>query len=131
MIIDEESLLSHDQVTRFGAGLDWAETATTDNLGGDGLLAPCQRERFADPEGVAALARTWEGSETRVKRTKVGKGDGQRTRKKGVTDVRADRRPDGRDVAQRATRPRRASRPRRCGSPDASTRAPSSWAPAP
>ena len=33
-----------------------------------------QRDRFADPEGVTALARTWEGTATRTVRTKVGKG---------------------------------------------------------
>lgn len=84
-IIDEDALLSPDQLSRFGSGLDWAETATTDNLSGNGLLAPCQRERFADPDGVTALARTWEGSATRVVRQQVGKG--ARTRKREVTRV--------------------------------------------
>ena len=81
--------------------LDWSETATTDNLSGNGLLAPCQRERFADPEGVTALARTWEGSATRTVRTKVGKGDQQRTRKRSETQRGVDRRPARRDVARR------------------------------
>ena len=63
-------------MSRFGAGLDWAETATTDNLAGDGLLAPCQRERFSDPDGVTALARTWEGSDDpRGHARTVGKGE--------------------------------------------------------
>lgn len=84
-IIDEAALLSPDQLSRFGSGLDWAETATTDNLSGSGLLAPCQRERFADPDGVTALARTWEGSATRVVEQKVGKGG--RTRTREVTRV--------------------------------------------
>jgi DNA-directed RNA polymerase specialized sigma24 family protein len=86
-VIDEESLLTDDQVTRVGAKLAWAETGTTDNLSGDGLIAPCQRERFADPEGVAALARTWEGSETTVKRTTVRRNGKERVRKKKVTSV--------------------------------------------
>ena len=86
-LISEDALLSPDQMRRFGAGLDWTETATTDNLDGNGLLAPCQRERFADPGSVTALARTWDGSATRVERTKVGTGDNQRTRKREVTDV--------------------------------------------
>ncbi len=64
-IIDEAALLSPTQVARFGPGLDWSEAATTDNLSGNGLLAPCQRERFADPDGITALARTWDGSTTR------------------------------------------------------------------
>ncbi|KRE92867.1 hypothetical protein ASG76_15505 [Nocardioides sp. Soil774] len=65
-IIGEGALLSSTQMARFGAGLDWEETATTDNLSGDGLLAPCQRERFAIPDAdrVTALARTWDGSAT-------------------------------------------------------------------
>ncbi|MCW2737570.1 hypothetical protein [Nocardioides sp.] len=84
-IIDEGSLLSAAQLSRFGPGLEWAETATTDNLAGDGLLAPCQRERFSDPDGITALARTWEGSATRTVTTQVGKGDQRRTRKRRVT----------------------------------------------
>lgn len=86
-IISEDLLLSSAQVSRFGSGLDWEETGTTDNLGGDGLLAPCQRDRFADPDGVTALARTWEGTATRVQKQKAGKGDRQRTRKREVTGV--------------------------------------------
>ena len=86
-LIDETTLLSPAQMARFGAGLDWSETATTDNLSGNGLLAPCQRERFSDPAGVTALARTWEGSTTRTVRTKVGKGERQRTRKRRETRV--------------------------------------------
>jgi DNA-directed RNA polymerase specialized sigma24 family protein len=86
-IIDEASLLAPAQMGRFGSKLDWAETATTDNLAGDGLLAPCQRERFADPDSVAALARTWDGSTTRTVRRTVGRGDRQRTRKREVKRV--------------------------------------------
>jgi len=82
-MISADSLLSPAQLSRFGPGLDWTETATTDNLDGDGLLAPCQRERFADPDGVTALARTWDGTETRVEEKKSGKG------KREVTDVRS------------------------------------------
>jgi DNA-directed RNA polymerase specialized sigma24 family protein len=86
-IIDEAALLSDPQLARYGAGLDWAETATTDNLSGDGLLAPCQRDRFADPDGITALARTWDGSATRQVTRAVGKGEQQRTRKRTVTEV--------------------------------------------
>jgi DNA-directed RNA polymerase specialized sigma24 family protein len=87
-LINEDSLLAQDQMTRFGADLDWAETSTTDNLGGDGLIMPCQRERFADPAAVSALARTWEGSATRTVQEKVGRGKQPRTVKREVTDVR-------------------------------------------
>ncbi|PKH43502.1 DNA-directed RNA polymerase specialized sigma subunit, sigma24 family [Nocardioides alpinus] len=86
-IIDEASLMSDPQLARYGPGLDWAETATTDNLSGDGLLGPCQRERFADPRSVTALARTWDGTATRQVTRTVGKGAQQRTRKRQVTDV--------------------------------------------
>ncbi len=86
-IIDEAALLSPSQMTRFGSDLDWSETATTDNLSGRGLLAPCQRERFADPQGITALARTWEGSATRKVRATVGTGDRQRTRTRTETRV--------------------------------------------
>lgn len=86
-IIDKATLLSDEQMSRFGGGLDWAETATTDNLAGDGLLAPCQRERFSDPDGVTALARTWEGSATRTVTKVVGTGDRKRTRKRRVDRV--------------------------------------------
>lgn len=86
-IIDEAALFSPDQLSRFGPGLDWAETSTTDNLSGNGLLAPCQRERFADPDGVTALARTWEGSTTQVVKQQVGKGQRKRTREREVSRV--------------------------------------------
>lgn len=85
-VIDDETLLSSAQVARFGSGLDWEETGTSDNLGGDGLVAPCQRERFSDPDGLAALARTWEGSTTEVVR-KAGSGKKARARKQRVTRV--------------------------------------------
>ena len=86
-IIDEAALLSPTQMTRFGSDLDWSETATSDNLSGNGLLAPCQRERFSDPRGITALARTWEGSSTRKVRATVGRGDRKRTRTRTETQV--------------------------------------------
>ncbi|GAA5115565.1 hypothetical protein GCM10023339_22910 [Alloalcanivorax gelatiniphagus] len=88
-IISEDALFSPAQMSRFGSRLEWSETGTTDNLGGNGLLAPCQRERFADPDGVTALARTFEGSATRVVKRQVGNGDRQRTREREVTSVEA------------------------------------------
>lgn len=88
-VIDEGALLSSTQVARYGTKLDWQETGTSDNLDGDGLVAPCQRERFADPDGLAAVARTWEGSATTVVKKAVGKGDRKRIRKKRVSGVRA------------------------------------------
>lgn len=89
-LISADALLGAEQMTRFGSGLDWSETATTDNLGGDGILAPCQRERFADPAGVTALARTWEATATRTVTRKVGTGEQQKTRRRTVTRTEAD-----------------------------------------
>lgn len=86
-VIDEAALLSSSQVERFGSRLDWEETGTSDNLAGDGLVAPCQRERFSDPDGLAALARTWEGSTTKVVEKRVGTGKKKRTRKQRVSTV--------------------------------------------
>ncbi|GAA1925660.1 hypothetical protein [Nocardioides hwasunensis] len=88
-LISADSLLAPDQLTRFGPGLDWQETSTGDNLDGDGLVVPCQRDRFADPANVGALTRTWEGSATRTVEKKVGQGKQQRSRKRQVTDVTA------------------------------------------
>lgn len=88
-VIDEASMMSTDQLGRLGAGLDWAETETTDNLTGNGLIAPCQRERFSDPDGLAAMTRSWEGSATTVRRTTVRRGGEQRVRRQRVTSVRS------------------------------------------
>lgn len=88
-VIDEASMMSQDQLTRLGSGLDWAETDTTDNLTGDGLIAPCQRERFSDPAGLAALTRSWDGSATTVKRTTVRRGGQEQVRKQRVASVRS------------------------------------------
>jgi DNA-directed RNA polymerase specialized sigma24 family protein len=38
---------------------DWRATEPSDNTSGDGLVMPCQRERYADPSGTAGLVRTF------------------------------------------------------------------------
>lgn len=86
--VEDSALLDDDQVTRLGRRLDWTETSTGDNLDGDGLVAPCQRERFADPEGTSALVRTWEGSTEKVVRDKVRRKGKVTVRRKRVADVR-------------------------------------------
>ncbi|KRF35360.1 hypothetical protein [Nocardioides sp. Soil805] len=68
--LDEASLLEADQLDRYGRRLSWSEESTTTNLEGDGLVVPCQLERFADPAGTGALVRTFEGSERVVRTTK-------------------------------------------------------------
>ena len=44
---------------RTSAAGSWTVRATTDNTAGDGLVLPCQQERYADPRGTAALVRTF------------------------------------------------------------------------
>ncbi len=88
-VVDEASLLTADQAVRFGRGLDWAEAETTATGPDADLLAPCQREPLADPAALAGLARTWEGSTTRVERRTVGRGEKQRVRKREVSQVQA------------------------------------------
>ena len=42
----------------------WTVARTDDNGGGTGLVVPCQLDRYADPEGNAALVRVFEASAT-------------------------------------------------------------------
>ena len=100
----EDALLATDQVTRFGRKLDWAEAGTSDNLGGDGLVLPCQRERFADPRGVDALTRSWKGTSEAVVRTKVRRKGKVRVRTRRVEEVRAE----ATQLVERSADPQRA-----------------------
>jgi len=43
-------------------GGDWAEGKTSDNSRGSGRVAPCQQDRYADPQGVSTLVRTFEST---------------------------------------------------------------------
>lgn len=54
-----EGLLTADQVARLAPARTWRRPTTDDNTRGDGLVLPCQRARFADPDGVGALQRTF------------------------------------------------------------------------
>lgn len=60
-----EALLAADQVSRSTPGTTWTETGTSDNSSGDGLVMPCQDERYADPHGTAALVRTFDPAKKR------------------------------------------------------------------
>ncbi len=51
------NLLTTRQVAASVPGRHWRTTATHDNTAGDGLVLPCQQQRYADPDGVAALVR--------------------------------------------------------------------------
>ncbi|GAA1478427.1 hypothetical protein GCM10009623_28730 [Nocardioides aestuarii] len=56
-------LLEADEVGD-AIGGDWTEKKTSDNSRGSGRVAPCQQDRYADPQGVSTLVRTFasEGS---------------------------------------------------------------------
>ncbi|MAS56951.1 MAG: hypothetical protein CMJ44_20435 [Pimelobacter sp.] len=62
--LPETSLLG---VSDLGAryDLDWTITDTTGNDDGTGMVLPCQRERYADPRGEAALVRFFDAPETK------------------------------------------------------------------
>ncbi|WP_193609554.1 hypothetical protein [Nocardioides lijunqiniae] len=59
VVLPEENLLTVAQVTAGLRDRVWTEGETTDNSEGSGMLTPCQRERYADPRGRAALVRTF------------------------------------------------------------------------
>jgi DNA-directed RNA polymerase specialized sigma24 family protein len=54
-----DAMLTEHEVTAYVGGRSWSVRATTDNTTGDGLVMPCQRERYADPKGTTALVRTF------------------------------------------------------------------------
>jgi DNA-directed RNA polymerase specialized sigma24 family protein len=85
--LDAEGLLSPDQVGRFGKSLTWSETGTSDNLEGDGIVLPCQPERFADPKGLGALMRSFEGTDRVVKVKEVRRNGELRKQRKRVDQV--------------------------------------------
>lgn len=61
--LDPSRMLSTAQVERFDDRLRWRGAGTDANLEGRGLVVPCQAERFADPDGLAALVRRFRGLE--------------------------------------------------------------------
>jgi hypothetical protein len=52
-------LLDSSQVRRLGPAHRWQEVRTDDNTSGDGLNSVCQQDRFADPDGYAAIVRSF------------------------------------------------------------------------
>ena len=89
LALDQSAMLADDQLRRYDRRLRWRERSTATNLKGDGLVVPCQLERFADPTGVGALVRTFEGSEQVVRTTRVKRNGKARTRKRRVQEVRS------------------------------------------
>lgn len=59
-----EDLLSEGIVTNELPGT-WTTELTSNNTSGDGLVLPCQRQRFADRDAEAALMRTLTSSDRR------------------------------------------------------------------
>ncbi len=53
-------LLEADEVGDVVGGDGWLEGETSDNSEGTGRVAPCQQERYADPQGVSTLVRTFD-----------------------------------------------------------------------
>ncbi|QVT78798.1 hypothetical protein ENKNEFLB_01176 [Nocardioides aquaticus] len=56
-LLPRSTLLAAPQVARAFPGAGWAVASTSDNSEGNGLLLPCQLERYVDPDGEAALVR--------------------------------------------------------------------------
>ena len=86
-VLDAGALLSPDQVDRFGASLTWSEKGTSDNLEGDGIVLPCQPERFADPRGLGAVMRTFEGTDRVVEVKEVRRNGKLRKQRRRVDEV--------------------------------------------
>lgn len=57
--VAEDTLLTTAQVGARVRGSTWTITRTDDNTSGDGLVMPCQDERYADAKGTAALVRVF------------------------------------------------------------------------
>jgi DNA-directed RNA polymerase specialized sigma24 family protein len=53
------NLLDQDQVRRLGLNQEWQVLRTHNNTSGDGINSVCQQQRFADPDGLSALVRTF------------------------------------------------------------------------
>jgi DNA-directed RNA polymerase specialized sigma24 family protein len=56
-----EALIAVQQVSAAIPG-NWSEGTTSTNTAGDGLVFTCQGGRYADPQGIGALVRTFSGT---------------------------------------------------------------------
>lgn len=56
------NLLDRDQIRRLGLSQTWEVTHTGNNTSGDGINTVCQQSRFADPDGYAAIVRSFEAA---------------------------------------------------------------------
>jgi len=64
--LSADALLGARDVARATPGRHWTEASTTDGTGGDGLVMPCQADRYADPHPSAALVRTFRPATSRL-----------------------------------------------------------------
>lgn len=86
---NEDVMLDAEQVAARVPGRGWSASAATDNTEGDGIVAPCQQTRFADPAGAGALMRSFTGTAEVTKKKRTGKGRKARTTRRTVVEERA------------------------------------------
>lgn len=76
-----EDMLGGRQIAHLTGGGRWRITATNDNTSGSGIHTICQESRFADPDGLSAVVRTFqavgERRTTAVQTLEVSKSSGQ------------------------------------------------------
>ncbi|QNN53737.1 hypothetical protein [Nocardioides mesophilus] len=80
MLPTAENMLDQDQISRLGTDRPWRVVATHGNTSGDGINTVCQQSRFADPDGAAAIVRTFEargGRRSAVQTVEVSKSAAQ------------------------------------------------------
>jgi DNA-directed RNA polymerase specialized sigma24 family protein len=53
------NLLDADQIRRLGDAQEWQVLRTGNNTEGTGINSACQQSRFADPDGLSAMVRTF------------------------------------------------------------------------
>jgi DNA-directed RNA polymerase specialized sigma24 family protein len=75
------NLLDRDQIRRLGLSQTWEVTHTGNNTSGDGINTVCQQSRFADPDGYAAIVRSFRAAgsprRTAVQTVEVSKTEKQ------------------------------------------------------
>ena len=75
------NLLDRDQIRRLGLSQTWEVTHTGNNTSGDGINTVCQQSRFADPDGYAAIVRSFQAAgsprRTAVQTVEVSKTEKQ------------------------------------------------------
>ncbi|MBB6628864.1 hypothetical protein H5V45_16165 [Nocardioides sp. KIGAM211] len=58
-VLPASTMLEDADLRRTAPGRDWQVRRTTKNVGKKRVEVPCTRERYADPQGLAALVRTF------------------------------------------------------------------------